>query len=85
MTFRMMLWRLIDIYQLIILVECILSWFAPSMGGVVRDIYEALKRLTEPFLGIFRRAMPDTGIGIDFSPVIAIVILDILKRLLFRF
>lgn len=79
------LYRLIDIYQLIILVTCLLSWFAPSMNNAtVRDIYTALQRITEPFLAIFRRALPTAGMGIDFSPVIAIIVLDILKRLLLR-
>lgn len=78
------LYKLVEIYELIILVACILSWFAPQADGALRDIYVAFQRITEPFLGIFRRVMPNTGIGIDFSPVIAIIVLDILKRFLLR-
>ena len=85
-TIRFVLFRLIDFYELVIVAECILSWFASS-GGLMRDIYEALNRLTEPFVGIFRRFIPMVGVGgmgIDISPMIAILVLDLIKRVLLR-
>lgn len=81
---RYILFRLIDFYELLIVVECILSWFAMSQRGLVYDIYVALSKLTEPFVGIFRRLIPGMGaggMGIDFSPMIAIIVLDLIKRL----
>ena len=81
------LYRLIDFYELLILAECILSWFAMGVGGIVFDIYEAIRKITEPFVGIFRRLIPSMGaggIGIDFSPMIAIIVLDLIKRLVLR-
>jgi len=82
---RLILYRLIHFYELLILVQCILSWFAMASNGIVRDIYEALSRITEPFVGIFRRLIPSVGVGgmgIDFSPMIAIVVLDLIKRVI---
>ena len=76
------LYRLIDFYELLILAECILSWFA--VGGLVGDIYEVLQRITEPVVGIFRRLIPSVGGGgvrVDFSPMIAILVLDLVKRI----
>ena len=87
MNLRFVLYRLIDFYELLILAECILSWVALAGGDMVRDIYEAISRITEPFVGIFRRLIPSIGgggMGIDFSPMIAIIVLDLLKRLIFR-
>ena len=88
MGLQFVLWRLIDFYELLIFIECILSWVAlAGSGGVVRDIYEALSRITEPFVGIFRKAIPSiggSGMSVDFSPMIAIIVLDLLKRLVLR-
>jgi len=75
------LYRLIDFYQILILAECILSWL--PFGGIVRDIYEALRSITDPFVDIFRRLIPGVGAGgmaVDFSPMIAILVLDLVKR-----
>ena len=61
-----------------ILARVLLSW-------VRMDRYPAVARLvvqiTEPILAPIRRLLPATA-GLDFSPVIAIVALDILRRLL---
>ena len=81
-SLRFILFRLIDFYELLILAECILSW-VPVGTGVVQDIREVLQRITDPFVGIFRRMIPSVGgggVSIDFSPMVAIVVLDLLKR-----
>lgn len=77
------LYRLIDFYELLILAECILSWF--PVGGIVGDVYQALQRIVDPFVDIFRRLIPSvggSGMRLDFSPMIAIIALDLLKRLI---
>lgn len=75
------LYRLIDFYELLILVMCIMSWF-PMGEGILHDLYEALRSIIDPFLDIFRRLIPAMGgMAIDFSPIIAIVVLDLVKRL----
>lgn len=79
------LYRLIDFYELLIVAECILSWF--PVGGVISDLYEVLQRLTAPFVDIFRRLIPSVGGGgvrVDFSPMIAIIVLDLVKRFVIR-
>ena len=86
-SLRYIFFRLIDFYELLIVAECILSWFAMNQQGLVYDIYVALRKITEPFVGIFRRLIPSMGaggIGIDFSPMIAIIVLDLIKRLVLR-
>lgn len=78
-----LIYRLIDLYELLIVAECILSWI-PSDGGVIYDLHKALRDLTDPFVNIFRRMIPVAGgggLGIDFSPMIAIIALDVIKRL----
>lgn len=75
--------RLINFYELLICVYVLLSWFPIRQGGVVYDIGMVLARVCEPYLGLFRRFIPSFG-GIDFTPVIAIVVLNVIGNLLYR-
>lgn len=71
---------LITLYQGLILLRAILSWFvSPQTDQPVMDL---LKRLTDPVLEPARRALPETG-GIDLSPLVVLIGLELLKRLLF--
>lgn len=69
--------RLIYFYELLIFVYVVLSWF-PTGGGIVADIRRVLASLCEPYIGLFRRILPrgaGGGIGLDFSPMVAILVL----------
>lgn len=69
----------IDFYSTLIIIYIIMSWF--PLKGVLLDIQRVLGTLVEPYLGLFRRVIPLVG-NLDFSPVIAIIVLSILQRLL---
>ncbi|OUN47003.1 YggT family protein [Collinsella sp. An7] len=71
---------LVNFYEMLLLVYIILTWFPLREGGIVYDIAMVLRSLCEPFLGIFRRFIPPMG-GIDFSPVIAVLALNVVARL----
>lgn len=73
--------RLLDIYGWVIVIWCLMSWL-PRTGGLLDDIRAAMSMLVEPFLGVFRRFIPPI-MGIDFSPVVAILALSIVERLLY--
>lgn len=61
----------------LILARVIISWTNPrSGGGLVAFIYQA----TEPILAPIRRVLPPTG-GIDWSPLIAILLLGVILRI----
>jgi YggT family protein len=45
------------------------------------QVYRSINALLEPVLGPIRRLMPDTG-AIDFSPLVLIVLLQILMIVL---
>lgn len=47
-------------------------------------VYNSINRLLEPILGPIRRILPDTG-AIDFSPLVLIIILQILMIILGSF
>ena len=81
---RVILWRLLDAYQLLIILAAIMSWIPSAPGSVIDQIRGAVSSLTEPFLDIFRRLIPGGGsaFSMDFSPVVAIIVLDVIKRIL---
>lgn len=73
----------VKIYTLLIIARVVISWVRPDpYNPAVRAIY----RLTEPVLHPIRRAlMKATGsIGFDFSPLIAIILLQILRSIMMR-
>lgn len=77
----MILSTVLQIYSLILLARVLLSWF-PNIdrnSSIVRFLYEA----TEPILQPIRQALPRTG-GIDFSPLIVLVGIQVLNSLLIR-
>ena len=47
----------------------------------VTQVYRSINALLEPVLGPIRRVMPDTG-AIDFSPLVLILLLQILLIIL---
>ncbi len=74
----MLLIRLIDLYSLVVLAAVFISWLRlPPDNPVVR----LTDRLTEPLLGPIRKLLPSAG-GLDFSPIILLVGLQMLRRLL---
>jgi uncharacterized protein YggT (Ycf19 family) len=68
----------ISFYTWLIIAYVLLSWFPVS--GVLLDIYRVIANLVEPYLGIFRRFIPPVGM-VDVSPIVAILVLQLIGRL----
>ena len=68
-----------NIYIAIIVIYVLLSWF--PQRGFIRTAHDSLGRLCEPYLGLFRRLIPPAG-GIDFSPIVAVIVLELVVRLI---
>ncbi len=63
----------------LLLARVVISWTNPSGGGnLVAIIYQ----LTEPILAPIRRVIPPTS-GIDWSPMIAMLILAVVSRVIY--
>lgn len=77
----MFVWRLFDFYALLIFVWCILSWIPMRRDGILSDIAGAIDTLVSPYVNLFRRFIPPFG-GLDFSPILAIIVLQLIERLL---
>lgn len=68
---------LLTALMVLLFARVVVSWVAPmGGGGLVAFIYQA----TEPLLAPIRRLLPPTG-GLDFSPMVAILLLGLLMRL----
>ncbi len=64
----------------VLLARVVVSWTNPrGGGGLVAFIYQA----TEPILAPIRRVLPPTA-GIDWSPLIAILMLGVILRVVTR-
>lgn len=79
MSIALFVARLFDFYQILIVVWCILSWLPIPREGVIHDIVGAIDTLVSPYINLFRRFIPPFG-GLDFSPILAIVVLGLLQR-----
>ena len=77
---------LLSIVSLVIIVQVILSWlFAFNVLNTsshgVRAFAVAIDRLTAPMYRPIRRMLPDFG-GIDFSPLVILILIQVIKKLL---
>lgn len=71
---------LFNLLTMAIIGRVLISWFNVSPSS---RIYRFLRDTTEPIMAPIRRAMPRTGM-IDFSPIVALLALDIIRALLIR-
>ena len=77
-----LLFLALTIVQWLVILAALVSWVSPDpRNPIVRFLYAA----TEPILRPFRRILPPrrTG-GIDFSPLLVILLIFFIKRVLAR-
>ena len=75
----LLLYRIIDIYFYILIINIVLSWLIAfkivnMQNKIVVTILYATNRLTDPLLNPVRRILPNLG-GIDISPIILVLCL----------
>jgi YggT family protein len=77
---------LVNVATVIILIQAILSWLIAfnvinTYNDTVRQVWEALKKITEPVYRPIRRILPDFG-ALDLSPLVVLLILYILSKII---
>jgi YggT family protein len=77
---------LLQVLMWIIIVQAILSWLVVfnvinTRNEYVRSFFYALDRMTAPLYRPIRRILPDFG-GLDFSPMVVIILIIVLRILL---
>ncbi len=76
---------ILEIYLFILIARIILSWFPTSPGTPLATVTRALAYVTDPVLNVFRRVLPPInlgGMGIDLSPIIVCVLLEIILQII---
>lgn len=69
----------LNIYLVLITVRILLTWF-PTVNWM-NQITSFLSPITDPYLNIFRSFIPPVG-GMDLSPILAILVLQVVAGLL---
>lgn len=77
---------LISVVQMLVIVQFVLSLLinfnvVNTRNQFVASFWQGINALLDPLLRPIRRIMPNTG-GIDFSPLVLIIGLIILRRIL---
>ena len=75
------------VLSIAIIAQAILSFIVPVMGDrphpIVVNLNLMLRQVTEPLLGPIRRVLPTVGM-LDLSPMVAIIVLEIIRSVLVR-
>lgn len=72
-----------EVYFWLLVAHVILSWFPAVSSGGLAKIADFVYDVTEPPLRFIRKYIPvvQTGaVGIDFSPFVAMILLQVLRR-----
>jgi YggT family protein len=75
---------LFTVYWVLIVVWILLSYFRLPYNRWLNAFLEFVGDVTRPYLSIFRRFIPLVRLGpgaIDISPIIAIIVLQIVRRI----
>jgi YggT family protein len=76
---------ILQILVWVIIAQVIISWLVAfnvinTSSNFVRTVLDVLDRLTAPLYRPIRKILPDFG-GIDFSPIVLILAIQILRKL----
>lgn len=75
--------QLANVYSMIIFVYVLMSWL-PTNRGLLADINNALARICDPYLNLFKKLLPPIGGMIDITPIIALLVLQFGATLIAR-
>ncbi|MHB8781122.1 MAG: YggT family protein [Candidatus Geothermincolia bacterium] len=84
---RILAW-FIDVVVLLVIARVLVDWLPVRWPPWSRPLLLTARRLTEPLIAPFRRVIPpirlSSGMALDLSPTVLIIVLLILQRLMVR-
>jgi YggT family protein len=82
-TFIYAIWLICQVLTFAVFFNAILSWIvmASPRNRLVISLYQVFRQITDPILAPLRRIIPLIGM-IDITPIVAIVILQIISQVL---
>ena len=78
LTIAYLLRTILYIYLFIIIIQVIISWINPNAYNPITTI---MYQISEPILKPIRQFIPSSG-GLDFSPLVALIIINLLMILI---
>ncbi|MDZ8261570.1 YggT family protein [Nostoc sp. ChiQUE01b] len=69
----------VTFYSYLLIIRVLLTWF-PTINWYNQP-FAALAQITDPYLNLFRSIIPPLG-GMDFSPILAFLALNVVSGLL---
>jgi len=78
---------LFQLYAFLILIRVLLSWVNtnPYQPRIDHPVVRILYRVTDPVLKPLQRLIPPVGGAVDISPIVALVILEVARRIVVAF
>lgn len=76
---------IVEIYLYVVIARVVVSWFPIGPDSPFRPVVRVLGAVTDPILTPLRRVLPPLrigGMGIDLSPIILLVALEIVLQIL---
>ena len=70
---------LFTVLTIAVIARALLSWFDPMMRY---QVSRYLVDLTEPIIAPIRRVVPPVGGMIDLSPMVAVILLQVIQRVI---
>jgi YggT family protein len=67
---------LLDIYSWVVIIRSLISWVNPDPYN---PIVQVLGKLTEPLLRPLRKLVPPYKLGLDLSPLILLLLIQLVK------
>ena len=78
-TITMLVSLLLRVYSILILIRVLLSWVSVSP---YHPAIRILHQVTDPVIVPLRRLIPPVGGTVDVSPIVALILLEIVHRVL---
>ncbi len=67
----------LSLYMYIVIARAVLSWVNPDPYN---PIVRAIHNITEPLLGRVRRTIPMAAGGVDFTPIVVILVIYLIQK-----
>ena len=77
---------LLSIYNMLIIIRIILQWFNPMRAQTQQSSFAAiLEKIVDPYLNLFKGIRALRRGRIDFTPLVALIVINIVQRILQTF
>ena len=73
--------KIFDIYAILILVNILGSWIDPYNQII---IFQWVRKVTEPYLRMFRIIIPIGNMNFDISAILGLMIIEMIKEIFMR-